>query len=493
MVSFTGKLTGARARLFAEGCLHYMGAAEDACNDTPPEYPLFSWLSPHQRLALVAQVAIGLLCPDEPLPPPTLEHVAAYHGVIACIETELQIEMDESFVGEDLLKAFEEATVPCQERSVLSKEEQRQRIASMALIDKVAAKNRKKLNRKANAQEKEVEFKAEETNNDPSTTIAKYARIRRALFSGPPCTEQDRRPPRPLTDDEKDCGFRWRLLCDAAFQEDTPQHTSVLDAIMPPLCTADFCWKSYDANKWTTAVNLLMVIKYFNLTIPRGESALLHGVINDVSYADRTQHARIVAVTKRVKDLRASYDSFWDASKLAIDQRLIFAICSTEFFCSKAHHGFALAFCNMCHKNGFELSEPGNYQQRLKTLRSVQYYFKDGLDKSYCNGRIIGDYTSPSDYEPMDSFPFVRCAWSRCWEDRLDRHRQQKQQGKLSPNDEVEFPRDEDLKYCERCKVVRYCCKSCQVQHWRTHRKDCPNLAAWRKDKEKLQELVKEF
>jgi hypothetical protein len=84
---------------------------------------------------------------------------------------------------------------------------------------------------------------------------------------------------------------------------------------------------------------------------------------------------------------------------------------------------------------------------------------KDGLDKSYCNGRIIGDYASPTDYEPMDLFPFGGCAWSRCWEDRIDRHRQQKQQGKLSPADDVEFPRDEDLKYCERCKVVRYCCK----------------------------------
>jgi hypothetical protein len=40
------------------------------CNDTPDEHPIFSWLSPQQRqrLQLVREGMVGLLCPDNALP-----------------------------------------------------------------------------------------------------------------------------------------------------------------------------------------------------------------------------------------------------------------------------------------------------------------------------------------------------------------------------------------------------------------------------------------
>ena len=34
------------------------------------------------------------------------------------------------------------------------------------------------------------------------------------------------------------------------------------------------------------------------------------------------------------------------------------------------------------------------------------------------------------------------------------------------------------LKQCARCKQVWYCCKSCQVAHWKAHKKDCRRLAS---------------
>jgi hypothetical protein len=83
---FRGKLTGAEARLFAHICLNYSNAVEDACNDTPGEHPIFSWLSPQQRLQLVHEVMVGLLCPDEPLPPETIQHYTAYASLVATLE-----------------------------------------------------------------------------------------------------------------------------------------------------------------------------------------------------------------------------------------------------------------------------------------------------------------------------------------------------------------------------------------------------------------------
>ena len=81
MVQFQEKFTGAKARLFAEICLQYSQYAEDALQDTPDRVPLFSWLSPFQRVKLVRDLAVGLLVPNAPLPPPTIQHYAAFRAL----------------------------------------------------------------------------------------------------------------------------------------------------------------------------------------------------------------------------------------------------------------------------------------------------------------------------------------------------------------------------------------------------------------------------
>jgi hypothetical protein len=50
------KLKPAFGAAFAEICESYFDAVHDDCSDTPSETPIFSWLSPHQRLELVYQV-----------------------------------------------------------------------------------------------------------------------------------------------------------------------------------------------------------------------------------------------------------------------------------------------------------------------------------------------------------------------------------------------------------------------------------------------------
>jgi hypothetical protein len=68
--------------------------------------PIFSWLSPQQRIHMVREVAVGLLCPQVPLPPDTFHHFATYLAVFTCIDAELQMEIndfDPDCVGADLL------------------------------------------------------------------------------------------------------------------------------------------------------------------------------------------------------------------------------------------------------------------------------------------------------------------------------------------------------------------------------------------------------
>jgi hypothetical protein len=470
---FPRKLSGAQARLFAEGCMHYMSAANDACNDTPDEYPIFSWLSPEQRISLVSQVAVGLLCPGEPLPPETIQHFAAYLGVVACIKIELEIEMDDVYmreVGEDFLDLYYEpyAAVEENERGArrFTEDEQTQRGADMALIGRAAEKNKKKLDKKSGDQE---EFSAGDRKINYEEELSKVQTTTSKLFSGGPCSEENRRPPRPLTDAEKCYGFQWRLLCDAAFQEDKPDLASLSDVesvmmltLIPPLSNVNFCWNCYDPDKWHMAIDILMHTK-FGSSYSNTERALLIGTINDFSYADLSQHARIRAVEKTVKDIRDSYDPYWEFDKSFKEQRLIFAVCTSELFGDPTELKFIRTFESKCQERGIDLLDADKYQERLEIYRSIKDDFIEGLDR-------IGPGT-PADYKADTGLMFGgSCGAYMCW------------------NSEPE-----KLQRCSKCLVVSYCSKECQRKDWPNHKKVCKNLAIFRKDKEQLKKVLKEF
>jgi hypothetical protein len=63
-------------------------------------------------LKLVADVAVGMLCEDEPLPPDTIQHNSAYRAIIEILFVALEVESDSQYdlyeVGEDLLNFDEE-------------------------------------------------------------------------------------------------------------------------------------------------------------------------------------------------------------------------------------------------------------------------------------------------------------------------------------------------------------------------------------------------
>jgi hypothetical protein len=82
---FPSKFTGAKARMFAYVRDYYSAEVEaeveNGCDETCDAHPIFIWLSTQQRLQLVREVMEGLLCPDEPLPPETIQHYATYLSI----------------------------------------------------------------------------------------------------------------------------------------------------------------------------------------------------------------------------------------------------------------------------------------------------------------------------------------------------------------------------------------------------------------------------
>jgi hypothetical protein len=110
---FHSKLTGAKARLFAHSCKNYSKAAENACDDTLVDYPIFSSLSPHQRLQLVREVMVGLLCPGEPPPPETIQHYTTFQALVEFIWIQIGVEIvdfkDVKSISDDLRDFCDEA------------------------------------------------------------------------------------------------------------------------------------------------------------------------------------------------------------------------------------------------------------------------------------------------------------------------------------------------------------------------------------------------
>jgi len=151
----------------------------------------------------------------------------------------------------------------------------------MLLLGKAAEKGKRKVERSTeSATEDPRPLTSSDDADAQANSLRQYEDIMFRLFAGPPCTEEARRPPRPLTNVEKCYGFRWRLLCDAAFQEDKPEIASLDDLLLPPLCMVDFCWNNYDYAKWTRALSLLMVTKCGAELSPT-EQALHFGEIGD--------------------------------------------------------------------------------------------------------------------------------------------------------------------------------------------------------------------
>lgn len=479
------KLTGAQARLFASICLHYMGAAEDGCNDKPEEVPVFSHLTKAHRLRLVREVMIGVLCAGEPLPPNTIQHNATYHALIETLFCELTVESDTQYdseeVGEDLLR-FDEPSCG-QPRTPEEIEEYN---LERDLVEYRARKNWKRMLRKGDGV---GEFHVEEDLFKPNEneTSRILHEVHKHIFSGGPVAKEERDTIRPLNEDEEDA-FHWRRLCDAALQQDRTNSPF-------SLCLVNFDWRCQKFSKWFQALELLLVNKMMSYGSPT-ERALISGRVESTSYADPDQLPRILSLEKHIDVLRKVFAPSWDQQKLAIDQRCIFAICSIDIFLGQHHKKWLVGFLTECERRGIDIRKGSNYQQRLDIFRKTKDDFAEGCDLPFgCRcpcpdserKRIIQNW-DPGNEEPVKFFEKTRCHGPGKSEETV-----------VIEGHQLKFPgsgwcfKTENLRACSVCNTVKYCSAECQRLDWPKHKKHCARLAAERKDKEKIARMAKAF
>jgi hypothetical protein len=160
---FPQKLTGKQAELFAAGLLVLAHSIDEfdslfiedgVCVETTTrdlegeqEHPLFNWLSSQQGIHLLSEIAVGLLCLEEPLPPDTIQHYTAYLAVWERLSTELskECDIDLDMLADDLTEfCGAEETM---DYDTLSPEEKEKRNYELLLIGPTAEKYRRRLQR----------------------------------------------------------------------------------------------------------------------------------------------------------------------------------------------------------------------------------------------------------------------------------------------------------------------------------------------------------
>ena len=431
------KLTGAQADLFANICHHYITAAEMECNDAPASVPIFSRLSPHQRLKLVSEVMIGVLCENEPLPPDTIQHNATYRALIEIlftnliVEIDLQDDMDD--VREGLLNHDEEDDDDSYR--YYTEKEKTENQYKQNLIEHRAEKNMDKMKRKDVG-----EFQAEEKLWDQNEVQKRAVGFMKDLYSRGPVSREERNCMLPLTQNEKHT-FRWRILCDAALQEDF--------SLPFPLAAVDFDWRCSRLNKWFAALNLLLdtnVMDYGS----RNNWALVNTEINANTYADSKQLPLIREIGNLVKILRTNYESTWDPMKISIDQRCIFAVCSNEIYGGYGHKIWLTALITECAVNGIDIRTGGNYQARLDIFRKLKDDYSDGLEFTFGSAhanhaKMMQEDWQPAKFKPEYQFEGVHCYGpGKPFPSLLEG---------MAPPTSTYCWNTENLKVCKSCKV----------------------------------------
>lgn len=471
------KLTGATARLFAEVCEHYISAAEDECNDAPEEVPLFSYLSPQQRLSLVKDVMIGALCEDEPMFPDTIQHNAAYLGLIHILHIQIDVEIDmdgDYSVGDDFLDEGErQAKLLGNVRStrISSSDPILDHRTERELIEDRAEKNKKKIEELG---DDVGEFKPVAKDPDMDDARNFFGKME-DLSIGGPISQGQRDNIRPLEEDEEDA-YRWRLLCDAALQEDT-------GISLPfPLSRVNFDFRCSSCYKWVQAMNILLISKCFHIPDPK-ESALVYcGEINHNTYADPDKFPLIREINRHVDVLRKVYEKKWDPDRRSIDQRCIYAVASRRIFYGFAQRDWLEAFLQKCSEQNIDIRRDSDYQKRLQIFRDTVEEFPKGLKipwNTYKNcvdgelerwqpSKFVSDAYNPS-LRYCSGPEYTRKDWDMA----------------------MSCFNTENLQACSLCKVVLYCSKECQKRHWKEHKLVCKQLAATRKDKDQVAKMAK--
>jgi hypothetical protein len=318
------------------------------------------------------------------------------------------------------------------------------------------------------------EFEPESVNRNSFEDQMELFKKMEDLCIGGPISQRDRDNIRPFHDEYEKIAYRWRLLSDAALQEDT--------AGTPfPLSIVNFDFRCSNAYKWIDALNFLFVDRCLQIS-DRKEKALVHcGEINQFTYANPDKFPLIREINRHVDVLRQVYERTWNPDRRSFDQRCLFALNSSEIYCGPANYNWVVAFFKKCSEQNVDTSrDSSNYQKRLQIFRELAEEFPEGLKMPF----VCHPIEVEEKLENWQPSKFVSEAYNP--NDRWC-------SGPGEGHGFMAMPctNKDDLRACNRCKVVLYCSRDCQTRHWKHHKLVCKRIADARKDKEQIAQMAR--
>lgn len=200
------------------------------------------------------------------------------------------------------------------------------------------------------------------------------------------------------------------------------------------------------------------------------KSLVLTGYISDWSYSDPRKLPLIRELEKQSSIIRKEYEENWDESRIAYDQRCIYAVSSCQIYAGIAHKEWLHDFVSKCDEKNINISKGSDYQKRLEIFHETNENHLDSLKMPY--GAVhechVNTFWRPEKFESMWDKVKTRYCYNT-----------------------NECYKSENLRECSRCRIALYCSIECQHKHWPEHKRICKQLAKLRKDKAEIQEMAK--
>ncbi len=512
---FNTKLNGAFARLFAHGCVEYLEKItdEEIVNDTYMDLPAWNGLSPQHRIRLITQLMIGLLCKDEPLELiQTEQHLLTYLAIWKMVdwslEWELDFEDDSEMTNMDKLEAIRntcpdhwndteskrrekrEQEMIHARKKVLTEEEQKEEEEHRrknAVREKIASKQKRKLEKmlrkrilddiETDSTLSEDDTRGEEgAGTSSELTLSEIKHYKKLFDGGHEQADSLRAYLKPDCSKEEDRDiyrtFRFRILCDEAFQE----HKAASAEWPMSLRQLNFNWKLVDhswTSVWRTAIEILFtrsgIINYSPAV--NKMMALHYGDIFTGDYVNPKKFQRVVNVHKTIQKWRLAFDESYSETQFYQDQGCILSICSLhiymEYYFQFTQDRLLALYSEYQEHNISFVPSDQNYQKRLIAYRILLALDTpstscDSCFEKLCHPKEFKD-TEENSYGIFIGWDYEKCNRSGCY-------------GSM----------EKKLFTCSGCGIITYCSRKCQKKDWKEHKKDCKELAAMYENKEEI-------
>lgn len=480
------------------------------CDADPDEVSLWSQLSLHLRLHLLAEVAVGVLVPSAPLPPETVLHYAAFAAIHEFAYRQLDVEIDcrgleesaESHPPVDLAELEQRAHDRMRDGDVYAE-------LSRKNVAKAAKKIQKSNVEGAAAAELSSLVSRQQKEDRARHDWTSEVKQMHAVFSGPATHEAFKvgvatgsfeamvqemiGAHAKVSIDDVDFTLHWRALVHNKLLED--KQVGMLPDVM---CE--------DKERWTLPIRMQKGMRGPEAHVDNVDRELVHyhTYMEDLYQAAPGELARHELVRRLTQEANLEFADEWTPELGAFDHRVLMVLAEThELPLKRPRQPFGeVGRLLAAHAGGVHDLPDTALVRSLEWLDA----YHDLLDGRYGDlEAMVEAVRDASGSDCVDREPPLIPGWERQGRWKPDprtkiynpevsvtiRQHPDEWLASVGASEPMQVCSYEECaqrymphggqkrKKCSVCKVARYCSEACQRAHWKAgHKRECKDIAA---------------